>query len=155
MFLLVAGCGYQPNLYLKEVTAVAVPIFDNKTAWREMEFELTNLVQREIKARTPFRLVSHPEDADIIIQGEITDYRKPAMVEDVQDNVIVAGSVMVLKVSIKEQKTGKEILTKSQTAQSEFIRGASEAATDAEYRGRQQTLEQLSRWVVSLLEESQ
>ena len=155
IFLFIIGCGYQLNPYLKEVTTVAVPIFDHKTTWREMEFELTTLVQREIKARTPFRLVSHPEDADIIIQGEITDYRNPAMVEDAQDNVIMAGSVMALKVIIKEQKTGREILSKSRNVQSEFIRGASETAADAEYRGRQQTLEQLSRWVVSLLEESQ
>lgn len=155
IFLFMVSCGYQLNPYLKEVTTVAVPIFDNKTTWREMEFELTNLVHREIKARTPFRLVSHPDDADIIIQGEITDYRNPGMVENAQDNVVVAGSVMTLKVIIKEQKTGKEILAKSQNVQSEFIRGASETVTDAEYRGRQQTLEQLSRWVVSLLEESQ
>lgn len=155
VFLSLISCGYQANPYLKDVATVAVPIFDNKTTWREMEFELTNLVHREIKARTPFRLVSHPEDADIIIQGEIVDYRKPVMVEDATDNVIVAGSVMTLKVSIKEQKTGREILSKSQNVQSEFIRGASETTTDAEYRGRQQTLEQLSRWVVSLLEESQ
>lgn len=155
MLLFFTGCGYQANPYLKDVTTVAVPIFDNKTTWREMEFELTNLVHREIKARTSFRLVSHPEDADIIIQGEITGYRKPVIVEDAADNVVVAGSMMTLKVAIKEQKTGKEILAKSRNVQSEFIRGASETVTDAEYRGRQQTLEQLSRWVVSLLEETQ
>jgi len=154
-FLFIVSCGYQLNPYLKDVTTVAVPIFDNKTTWREMEFELTNLVNREIKARTPFRLVSHPEDADIIIQGTIMDYRKPVVVEDAADNVVVADSVMTLKVIIKEQKTGKEILAKSQSVHSEFIRGSSETVTDAEYRGRQQTLEQLSRWVVSLLEETQ
>jgi len=155
IFLLIVSCGYQLNPYLKEVTTVAVPIFENKTAWREMEFELTSLVHREIKARTFFRLVSHPEDADIIIQGEITNYRKSIMVEDAQDNVIMAASMMTLKVTIKEQKTGKEIFSKSRNVQSEFIGGMNEAATDAEYRGRQQTFEQLSRWVVSLLEEAQ
>jgi len=153
IFLFIIGCGYQLNPYMKEVVTVAVPIFDNKTTWREMEFELTNLVHREIKARTPFRLVSHPEDADIVIYGEITDYRNPVMVEDTQDNVIMSGAVMTLRVTIKEQKTGKEVMSKSRSVQSEFIRGASEASTDAEYRGRQQTFEQLSRWVVSLLEE--
>ncbi|MEW6026475.1 MAG: LPS assembly lipoprotein LptE [Planctomycetota bacterium] len=154
ILLFAAGCGYQMSPYMKDVTAVSAPIFDNKTTWRGMEFELSNLVHREIKARTPFRLVSHPEDADIVIQGEITAYRKPALVEDANDNVIVAGSMMTLTVRIREQKTGKEILSKSRNIQSEFIIGSSETATDAEYRGRQQTLEQLSRWVVSLLEET-
>lgn len=152
ILLCVFGCGYQSSLRVNEVTTVAVPIFDNKTSWRELEFELTNLIHREIKARTPFRLVSRPEDADIIIVGEIVDYYKPVIVEDTQDQIIVAASKITIKVSIKDQKTGSAIITKSHTVQGEFIRGSKETFSDAEYRGRQNTFEQISRWVVSLLE---
>ena len=141
-------------MYLeKDIKTVAVPIFDNKTRWREVEFELTNLVHREIKARTFLRLVSKPEDADIVIKGEITDYYKPVLVEDAQDQVIASESKITINVSVIDQKTGKNIISKNNTVQGEFIIGARETAADAEYRGRQSALEQLSRWVVSLLEE--
>lgn len=152
--LVSAGCGYQFSSYMKDVTTVAVPIFDNTTTWREMEFELTALVHREIKARTPFRLVSRPEDADIVVYGSITAYRKPVHVEDGLDNVVVGGSIMTVNVSVREQKSGRELISRARTVQREFIVGASETVADAEYRGRQQSFEQLSRWVVSLLEES-
>lgn len=148
----VAGCGYHSSLRPNDITNVAIPIFDNKTVWRELEFELTNLVSREVKARTPFRLVSRPEEADIVIVGEILDYYKPVIVEDTQDQVVVAASKITIKVSIKDQKTGTIIITKNQTVQSEFLRGSKETFSDAEYRGRQNTFEQISRWVVSLLE---
>lgn len=148
-----AGCGYQSRPYQNDITTVAVPIFDNKTTWREMEFDLTNLVHREIKTRTPFRLVSKPEDADIVIQGEIIDYHKPPLVSTIQDQALISASRITLRVTIKNQKTGKNILTQTNTVQSDFIQGAKETPADAEYRGRLNTFEQLSRWVVSLLED--
>ena len=148
----VVGCGYHSSLRANDVTNVAIPIFNNSTTWRELEFELTNLVHREVKARTPFRLVSRPEEADIVVVGEILDYYKPAIVEDTQDQVVVAASKITIRVSIKDQKTGAVIITKDRTLQSEFLRGSNETFSDAEYRGRQNTFEQISRWVVSLLE---
>jgi hypothetical protein len=148
----VAGCGYHSSLRVNDITNVAVPIFDNKTTWRELELELTNLVHREVKAKTPFRLVSRPEEADIIIVGEILDYYKPVIVEDSQDQVIVGASKITIRVSIKDQKTGVVIVTKNKTVQSEFLRGSKETLLDAEYRGRQNTFEQIGSWIISLLE---
>ncbi|MDI6732823.1 MAG: LPS assembly lipoprotein LptE [Planctomycetota bacterium] len=147
------GCGYQSSIYSPQVATIAVPIFENKTTWREMEFDLTSLVHREIKARTPFRLVSRPEDADIVILGEIVSCRRPSILEDTADNVVIYGSVMTLNISIKDQKTGKSLITRPNTIENEFIRGASETVSEAEYRARAQTYEQLARWVISLLEE--
>ena len=85
---------------------------------------------------------------------------EPSLVETMPFEEMKSSSIVIINskevpLIIKEQKTGKEILSKSRNVQSEFIRGASETSTDAEYRGRQQAFEQLSRWVVSLLEELQ
>lgn len=153
MAALCSGCGYRAQSYINDITSVAVPIFDNQTTWREMEFELTNIVQREIKARTPLRLASKPEDADIVLKGEIIKYYKPSLVEDKQDQVIMSASKITVRVFIRDQKSGKDIIEKTNSFQGEFARGVNESLADAEYRGRQNTFEQIGRWVVTLLED--
>ncbi|MBI4712585.1 MAG: LptE family protein [Planctomycetes bacterium] len=148
-FLLLSACGYQNTNYVKEVTTIAVPVFDNKTTYREKEFELTQLVQREIKARTPFRLVAKPEQADLVLKGEITDYRKPAVIEGRLDEVLAAEVAVTVNVSLIEQKSGKVLLSKNYVGRGELIpsRGQNEDSATA------RVYEDISQWVVSLLEE--
>jgi len=154
MLLFVLGCGYHSTLRSdKDIKTITVPVFDNKTRWREIEFELTNLVHRDIKGCSSLQMVSRPEDADIIVKGEITDYYKPVLVEDGQDNVVAAAARITVTVSVIDQKTGKPILTQTRAVQGQFIKGANDDQLDAEYRGRQSAFEQITRWIVSLLEE--
>lgn len=86
---LLSGCGYQqegkysdsPNngykwqsLYRQDVSTVAVPIFQNKTFFRGLEFQLTTAVDQQIEMRTPYKVVDRSV-ADTVLEGEITDVR--------------------------------------------------------------------------------
>ena len=70
------GCGYSSKpLYNASVRTVAVPVFANKTFRREWEFRLTEAIDKNIEARTPYKLASS-KDADTILTGEIVDIQE-------------------------------------------------------------------------------
>ncbi|MDY7107914.1 MAG: LptE family protein [Planctomycetota bacterium] len=73
-----AACAADPregysteSVYSTAVRTVAVPIFENETFSRGLEFELTDAVIKEIEARTPYKVTTQPR-ADTILTGRIT-----------------------------------------------------------------------------------
>lgn len=68
------GCaGYRSDsLFPAGARRIAVPIFGNKTYFRQIEFQLTKSVHEEIRSRPGIHLVD-AADADIVLEGEITD----------------------------------------------------------------------------------
>lgn len=68
------GCGYsQEELYPTEVQSVNVPIFENKTFYRDVEFDLNEAIVKEIELRTPYKVVSHEAEADTKLTGSIVE----------------------------------------------------------------------------------
>lgn len=143
------GCGYRSVSYIKEVSTVAVPIFDNQTAYRDLEFELTRAIHNQIKSSTPFRLEPKPERADLLLKGEITSYRKPVAIEGTLDSVLASDILMTVKAVLIDQKTGKTIMEKTYTARADLIPSRMQDESTA----RARIYEMVSRWVVSLLEQ--
>ena len=86
--LLCAGCGYstvggeaQPgsgyqwrSLYREDVRTVAVPIFQNKSFRRGVEFGLTQALVTQIESKSPYKVVPR-ERADTILEGQIVEVR--------------------------------------------------------------------------------
>ena len=73
------GCASDPSkgyssqsLYSADYKSVAVPIFENITMSRNIEFMLTDAVIKEIQTRTPYRIVNETQ-ADTLLVGTITD----------------------------------------------------------------------------------
>lgn len=67
-----AGCGYSHTaMYPDNIGTVGVPIFDNRTPYRAVEFDLTEALVKEIELRTPYKVV-HPSKANTVLQGVIT-----------------------------------------------------------------------------------
>ena len=67
-----AGCGYSSETtYPAEYRSVAVPIFENDTFYRGLEFKITEAVIKEINLRTPYRVLPE-ESADTVLEGRIT-----------------------------------------------------------------------------------
>lgn len=69
--LLVPGCYQHKPLYDTQYKTVAVPIFENATFYRGVEFDLTEALIKEIETRTPYKVVDRGH-ADTIILGNIT-----------------------------------------------------------------------------------
>lgn len=75
LVLLVAsgvGCGYSTaELFPTQYRSVAVPIFDNRTFYRGIEFELTEAVIKQIEQRTPYKAMN-TNVADTMLTGAVT-----------------------------------------------------------------------------------
>ena len=104
LLILLAGCtadghfqflGYStaPN-YDQSIRTVYVPIFENTTLRRGLEFQVTRAVIREIEAKTPYKVVDCLEKADTELIGKIVGRRK-SLINANQVNEIREAEVMV------------------------------------------------------------
>src|SRR4051794_7544695 len=72
MLMAQAGCGYTVRAPFKNtVRTVYVPVFRSISFRRDENLQLTELVQKEIERRTPFKVVGSPEGADTLIDGQV------------------------------------------------------------------------------------
>ncbi len=76
------GCAADPtqgyaaaSIYPQNIRSVAIPIFENHTYERDLEFELTDALIKEIETHTPYK-VTAPDRADSVILGQIRTVRK-------------------------------------------------------------------------------
>ena len=66
------GCGYSTQeLFPTDYRSVAVPIFNNRTFYRGVEFELTEAIVKQLEQRTPY-LAREAGVADTLLTGTIT-----------------------------------------------------------------------------------
>src|SRR5579871_5749871 len=81
-----AGCGYTVgNGFQSEVRSVHVSIFQSKSFRRNIEYQLTEAVIKQIQLRTPFKVTSE-EDADTRLIGKINDVRKSVLGKNQYDD---------------------------------------------------------------------
>ncbi len=78
LLLPIAGCSSDPregystrSVFPDQIRTIAVPIFQNDTFDRDIEFHLTAALIRSIESRTPYRAAGR-EQADSILMGQIT-----------------------------------------------------------------------------------
>jgi hypothetical protein len=85
-----AGCGYSLGVRSPPgVETVAVPIFNNATfpLRRDVEYEVTSALRKEIQTRTPLRLVSS-EQADLVVHGTVAEFDEWVVAEGRQDEKV-------------------------------------------------------------------
>lgn len=67
------GCGYShKTVYPQDVSSVQVKMFNNRTFYRGVEFDLTEALVKEVELRTPYKVVSSTA-ADTILEGTIVN----------------------------------------------------------------------------------
>lgn len=87
---LIAGCGYgvggRASRLPPGIHVIAVPVFENRTKQYRIEHVMTEAVVHEFLARTKYRIVSNPADADAVLHGQITSIESVPMVFDTSSN---------------------------------------------------------------------
>jgi hypothetical protein len=77
------GCGYTVRApFDKNVKTVFVPILRTQSYRRDLNVNLTEMIQKEIMQRSPYKVVGHPEGADTILEGTINYADKNTVVEN-------------------------------------------------------------------------
>jgi Lipopolysaccharide-assembly len=88
---------------------IRVPIFQNLTFYRGLEFDLTKAIVTEVERRTHMKVVSG--DADLELTGKVMSFNKSETLAGPINTVRNADTVLVVEVVLKDLRTGK-ILSK-------------------------------------------
>ncbi len=105
--LAVAGCGYSIRPpYDRTIRTVYVPVFKSSTFRRDLNLQLTELVQKEIERRAGYKVVGRPEDADTILDGNILYADKNVMVENPNNLPRELMTLMTVEVRWVDNRSG-------------------------------------------------
>ena len=80
------GCYRIAGKAYENVDSVGVKVFVNKTLYRDVDFQLTDALRRELSALT-YYAVDTPGKADAVLEGEVAEYKEPADVIDENQEV--------------------------------------------------------------------
>ena len=104
------GCGYHiGSPYRTEIRSVYVPIFETQSFRRNLEFQLTEAVHKQIQLRTPFRLVKEG-DADTKLTGKIVETTKRVLGETGFDDPRELELLMVVEVTWEDLRSGEILM---------------------------------------------
>lgn len=108
MFSSIGGCGYTVGgPYRQDIRTIHVPIFQSSGFRRDVEFQLTEAVHKEIQKQTHFLLVKGSE-ADTRLTGQIVQISKPLLGESAFDDARELQYTMAVQVTWKDLRTGRE-----------------------------------------------
>jgi hypothetical protein len=112
----VLGYTTRPN-YDLNIKTVRVPLFENKTYYQGLEFEVTDQVIKAISARTPYRVVSNiGGTADTELKGTITLFTQNTVLPNPNNERRVAECTMTVEVTWVDMRTGEELSRRARRA---------------------------------------
>ncbi|HEX8911980.1 MAG TPA: LptE family protein [Humisphaera sp.] len=161
--LAAGGCGYQmsgsaanapagygwTSLYRTDVKTVAVPIFTNRTFYRNVEFDLTKAVANQLEAKSPYKIAPR-ERADTVLEGEIVKVRERT-VSNSPNNALPQEQLYIVRVNFiwKDLRTGKILVERK-----DFEQAASFYPNlgEGQFVGNQDSTERLALAIVQELQ---
>lgn len=145
-----AGCGYhvggRADLLPSTLRTIAVPAFGNSSPRYRLTGQLPAAVAREFLARTRYRVVADPDEADAVLYGAVRSYFSfPTLFDQSTGRASGVQVSVFLDLKLVERATGKVLFER----QNYEFRGRYEIAVDqAQYFDESSTaLERLSREV--------
>ena len=111
----ISGCGYSTrSLYNQSIHTVAVPIWKNKTFRREWEFRLVEAIDKNIEARTPYKVATNGR-ADSELTGEITSIDQTVLTRRYGINLPRETQLtVVVNFTWKDLRSGRILLERKQ-----------------------------------------
>ena len=151
------GCGYMIGpAHDPQLCTIAVPIFRNETFRRQLEYPLTEAVQKEIQKRTAMRIV-HGSEAQTRLTGTIVDVGKTVLGENSFDDPRELQLGMTVRVKWEDLRNGRiisqqDVLLDSNTVslftQSDFAPEVGHSLATA----TQDSIEQTARRIVDMMD---
>ncbi|MBI4008584.1 MAG: LptE family protein [Candidatus Brocadiales bacterium] len=133
----------------RDLEGIHVPIFDNDTFRRGLEFGLTKAVKDEILFRTRLKIVDK-EDADAILYGKIADVQENVLSENIADDIVEGSVTVLLDIKLVDARTGRNVIEKKGLQwKTEYIGRRGEAVSTAE----NEAFVDIAERIVNLMEE--
>jgi outer membrane lipopolysaccharide assembly protein LptE/RlpB len=107
-----SGCGYhvagKSDALPKSIHVIAVPALENKTSVYRIEQRLTAATVHEFLAKTPYRIVPEPTNADAVLRGKVLSLEAVPLLFDTATGRATTMLVTVkCEVTLEERETGK------------------------------------------------
>jgi hypothetical protein len=118
------GCGgtngYSNDpLFPTDVSGVYVEMFENRTFWRGVEYQLTDALAKHIEAQTPYKIVSDRNRADSLISGQILSVGQSTLsIERETGRALEKEVELRATVDWKDLRTGKLLIDNRQVSAS-------------------------------------
>jgi len=150
IFALISGCGYSTkSLISRKINSIYIPVFDNITFRRGLEFELTKAVKDEIMSKTNLRIVQK-DNADTILTGKIMKVTEGILTQDIADNIIESRLTIYVDIKLEDRRTGRVLISENDLKNSaEFIVKRGETINSA----AEESLAALAKVIVYHLED--
>ena len=122
IFALISGCGYSnKSLISRKINSIYIPIFENETFRKGLEFDLTNAVKDEIMSNTKLR-IAKKDSADTILTGKIHKVTESMLSSNVEDNIVEGRVTIYVDVKLVDRRTGRTLIEEKNVKQSaEYI----------------------------------
>jgi len=120
--LLPAGCVsmHQGDLYPQDRDQVFVSYFINETFYRDVEFNLTEQVVREILS-SPGLHMSSKDAAEILLSGRITHVRQHVLSENKNQTPTSKDVTITVEVIVQDARTGEVLRKQKLSQQGQFV----------------------------------
>jgi outer membrane lipopolysaccharide assembly protein LptE/RlpB len=111
--VILPGCGYhvagKASRLPQNVHTIAVPTFQNKSQAYRIEAKLTAAVVRELNARTRYRIVSDPANADATMRGSVLSTQIEPLTYDSRTGRASSG-LITIRMSVTLTGSNGEVL---------------------------------------------
>jgi hypothetical protein len=149
-----AGCGYSVRApFDKSIHTVFVPVLKTQSFRRELNLNLTEMIQKEIMHRTPYKVVGRPEEADTVLEGTVNFADKNIVVESPFNLPRQLNSTIAVSVKWTHNPPTEAEKTRGNTIIAEtvnFVPEVGETSLTAFYRVNQR----LAAQIVDMMEQS-
>ncbi len=149
LFALISGCGYTTkSLISRKINSIYIPIFENNTFRRGLEFDLTKAVKDEIMSKTKLR-IAQKDNSDTILTGQITKVSEAMLSSDLADNIVESRVSIYVDIKLVDRRTGRTLVDEKNVQHSaEFVVGRGENINTAS----QESMALLAETIVNHLE---
>ena len=122
LFALISGCGYtSKSLISRKINSIYIPIFENDTFRRGLEFDLTTALKDEIMSKTKLRILQK-DRADTILTGKIVKLTEGMLSSNRADNIVESRVTISVDIKLVDRITGRTLIEEKGLKQSaEFI----------------------------------
>jgi hypothetical protein len=107
---LTCGCGYSTrSLISRDISSIHIPIFENNTFRRGIEFDLTKAVKNEVMSKTNLRIASK-DYADTILHGSVEDFTESIITHGFRDSVVEARMALLVEIKLIDRRTDRVLV---------------------------------------------
>jgi outer membrane lipopolysaccharide assembly protein LptE/RlpB len=110
------GCGYHVSghgdLMPKTIKTVAIPAFGNRTTRYKLARTLPTDIGREMLARTKYRVIADPKEADAVLTGTVHNFAAYPTIS-ANGTATVVEVIVTLNLTLTERATGAVLFNRT------------------------------------------